>query len=325
MERKFLTQRYNSNNRFLTEDDVNRVMRSLDIPLPVNDVAVYQQAFVHRSYLRNSSHEHVPSGSVPFQEQCNETYEYLGDTILNSIVGSYLYERYRGENEGFLTKARTKMVRGTTLGELARRLGFGDLLVLSKHVENEGGRTNLRILEDTFEAFIAAIYLDNGSEPIENAYFGAASTVQAVEAAVAAGKGDAGSDGQALLATLLDAVRALLASRSNGYLYAQKFTRAVYTRYVDIDKLAAFDDNYKEQLQTYYQKKNDMFPKWELLNENGRTGNRLYTVCVRDRCGFVIGKATEKKKVEAEQSASRSALIYFGVIDDSHCATSFFR
>ena len=322
MERKFLTQRYNSNNRYLTEADVNRIMHDLDIPLPVNKVAVYQQAFVHRSYLRNSSHEHVPSGSVPFQDQCNETYEYLGDTILNSIVGSYLYERYRGENEGFLTKARTKMVRGTTLGELALRLGFGDLLILSKHVENEGGRTNLRILEDTFEAFIAAIYLDNGSEPIDNGYFGAVKTIQAI-GTEAETIGDA--DARDMLTTLLGAVRVLLASRSNGYLYAQKFARAVYTKYVDIDKLAAFDDNYKEQLQTYYQKKNDMFPKWELLNESGRTSNRTYTVCIRDRCGFVLGQATEKKKAEAEQRASRSALIYLGVIDDSHCATSFFR
>ena len=326
--KKYFTDRLNPHNKFVTPADLEQVFENLGFPLKVNDIKVYQQAFVHRSYIKNSMYEPPCKGvQVPFQDESNETYEFLGDTILGSSVGTYLYEKYQHENEGFLTKTRTKMVRGTTLGELARRLGFGQWLIISSHVEAENGRENLRILEDLFESFIAAIYLDNGSEPISAEWLRANENrskiqrkIEDLEASENLNVGEYVRLNQEYrkLTSVVDS------SRSNGYLYAQKFIRLVFDRYVNIDKLAQFNDNYKELLQTHYQRINGMFPKWELLKEEGKTNNRLFTIGIRDRCGFMLGKGTEKKKADAEQLASKNALVYMGIIDSDENEYSFF-
>ena len=93
---------------------------------------------------------------------------------------------------------------------------------------------------------------------------------------------------------------------------------ATYERYIDIVKLIAHDDNYKDQLQHYFQRQNDTFPVWELLKEEGKTNNRWHTVGVKDRFGYWIASGRARKKTDAEQLASRNALIRLGVIDENH-------
>ena len=94
--------------------------------------------------------------------------EFLGDAILGSVVSSYLYERYydiHKQNEGFLTKLKIRIICGENLCKLSRNLKFQKHLILSKHIEeNCNGRENDNILEDVFEAFIGAIFLDSGYE-----------------------------------------------------------------------------------------------------------------------------------------------------------------
>jgi ribonuclease III len=103
-------------------------------------------------------------GCVPLQEVSNERLEYIGDSVLGMVVAVYLYERYNGENEGFLTKMRMKLVNGTMLAELSHKLNFGKFLIISKQIEEGSGRTNENILEDALEAFIGAMFLDLGFE-----------------------------------------------------------------------------------------------------------------------------------------------------------------
>lgn len=324
-DRKYLLKRQNPNNKLLTCEVIETIMAENGLHLKVNNLEIYQQAFVHRSYLRTANSEEVDESCVPLQDSCNETYEFLGDTILNSVVGTYLYDRYNHENEGFLTKTRTKMVRGTTLGELAKRLGFGEWIIISQHVENEGGRENVRILEDLFEAFLGAIYLDNGSEVIDGNW--SANYLKYQD--LLNNKSIDTLDHNDLLNyvhSLIHTVSNLLSSRSNGYLYCQRFVRNTYERHIDIVKLIQYDDNYKDQLQTYFQKQNDVFPKWEVLRGGGENkGNhRMHTIGIRDRCGFLIGTGKDRKKTDAEQQASRNALIYLGVIDENH-GVNFFK
>jgi dsRNA-specific ribonuclease len=312
---KYLIKRENPVNRLLTVEAIETIMRNNGLNLKVNDISVYQTAFIHRSYLKTHHPETHDPDSVPLQSTCNETYEFLGDTILNSVIGTYLYDRYRDQNEGFMTKTRTKMVRGTTLGELSRRIGLNKWIIISQHVESEGGRDNLRILEDLFEAFIAAIYLDNGSNLLSNDWFSIQDKIDSLEGKISNVRFMEALDVQS---EIIGLYKKMQAARSNGYLYCQKFIISTYERHIDIVSLIAHDDNYKDQLQHYFQRQNDTFPVWELLKEEGKTNNRWHTVGVRDKYGYIIGTGRARKKTEAEQSASKDVLINMGQINKNH-------
>jgi len=113
---------------------------------------LYQQSFIHRSYL-NETKEKLAS---------NERLEFLGDSILSFVVSEYLYSNYPDFTEGTLTNVRSLLVNTKTLAEAARELEFGKHLLLSKGEEEAGGRENPSLLADAFEAFIGALYLDQG-------------------------------------------------------------------------------------------------------------------------------------------------------------------
>ena len=331
-DKRYLVKRENPINKLLTVNAIETIMRSNGLDLKVNDIKVYQTAFIHRSYLKTRHNQETHDITcVPLQEKCNETYEFAGDTILNSVIGTYLYGRYYDENEGFLTRTRTKMVRGTTLGELAKRLGFHKWIIISQHVESEGGRENLRILEDLFEAFIAAIYIDNGSEPINDSWFSDIQEHTTVTKNVISLEKKLGTSPAAtVLASyvkcnkkLRELACRLFDNRSNGYLYCQKFIRNAYERHIDIVRLISYEDNYKDQLQHYFQKIGDTFPTWQVIKEEGKTNNRWHTVGVKDRYGNLIGVGKERKKTDAEQLASKNALIHLGQIGVNHGADFF--
>lgn len=318
-DKKYLVKRENPVNRLPTVEAIETIMRNNGLNLTVNDIEIYRTAFVHRSYLKTHHPEPHNPKCVPLQSTCNETYEFLGDTILNSVIGTYLYDRYRDQNEGFMTKTRTKMVRGSTLGTLAKHFGLNKWIIISQHVESEGGRENLRILEDLFEAFIAAIYLDNGSKLLSNNWFSVGD--QIAELRLEIDKDIAtGNHLEAIkrYQGVCDLYQEMQASRSNGYLFCQKFIICTYERHIDIVKLIAHDDNYKDQLQHYFQRRNDTFPVWELLKEEGKTNNRWHTVGVRDKYGYIIGTGKARKKTEAEQLASKDVLVNMGQIDRDH-------
>ena len=325
-------KRQNPHNKLITAKDLQDVFLSLGMDLKVNNIEIYRKAFVHRSYLKHKCKEPFEEDCIPLQDDCNESYEFLGDTILNSVVGSYLYERFPFENEGFLTKTRTKMVRGVTLGEISKRLNFGKWVIISQHVQAENGRENLRILEDLFESFIGAIYLDNGCETIANEWTAAHEESIQIQKQLKCIESEAKSDLDVIKFNnyiektnrLFDLMKIMTAARSNGYLYCQKFIMNSYEKYIDLVKLIVFDDNYKDRLQSYFQKRHGIFPTWHVIKEEGKTNQRWHTIGVHDRCGFLIGTGRERKKTEAEQTASRNALIYLGVISEQY-GNDFFK
>ena len=96
----------------------------------------------------------------------------VGDSILGSIVASYIYKRYyeiHKQNEGFLTKFKIRIVCGETLSKLSKCLKFQQHLIISKYQEDYcNGRDNSNILEDVFESFLGAMYLDTDYQTVEN-------------------------------------------------------------------------------------------------------------------------------------------------------------
>jgi len=113
----------------------------------INSPTLYQRAFTHKSA----------------HEESYENLEFIGDSVLSFIVTKYLYDKYSHEHqEGFLTKARTKLVRGTTLALISEKMGLAQWIQMDeKGLRNEWNK-NPKILEDVLEALIGAIYLDLG-------------------------------------------------------------------------------------------------------------------------------------------------------------------
>ena len=93
-----------------------------------------------------------------------ERLEFLGDSVLNFIVSSRLYELKPEAPEGDLSRMRARLVRGTTLAEVASGLGLGKLIRLGEGELKSGGFRRSSILADAFEALLGAIYLDGGFE-----------------------------------------------------------------------------------------------------------------------------------------------------------------
>ena len=92
----------------------------------------------------------------------NERLEFLGDAVLDLVVGHKLMTRYPQLREGELSVTRAQVVSETGLSEVARKLGIGAWLVLGKGEEKSGGRAKPSILADAFEAILAAVFLDGG-------------------------------------------------------------------------------------------------------------------------------------------------------------------
>lgn len=109
-------------------------------------------AFVHRSHLNEARNIRVS----------NERLEFLGDAVLSFATSNFLYEKYPDYPEGTLTNIRSSLVKTKSLSDAARELNLGALLFLSHGEEASGGRENQSLLADCFEAFLGALFLDQG-------------------------------------------------------------------------------------------------------------------------------------------------------------------
>lgn len=92
----------------------------------------------------------------------NERLEFLGDAVLNLIVGEYLYHKFPKSNEGELSKIRASLVNETGFTKLAKDINLGDYIYISIAEERNNGRKKASILSDAFEAIMGAIYLESG-------------------------------------------------------------------------------------------------------------------------------------------------------------------
>jgi len=96
----------------------------------------------------------------------NERLEFLGDAVLDLIVGEYLFKKFSKSDEGNLSKIRASLVNETGFDKLARYLDLGHYLLLSNAEENNGGREKSSLLSNAFEAIMGAIYLEAGLEVV---------------------------------------------------------------------------------------------------------------------------------------------------------------
>ena len=220
---------YNPNNKEITLNYVQSILKEYGLPPNVNNLELYRRAFVHRSYTKRPFQENEeqniiiverPNDCLPLSTKSNERLEFLGDGVLECITKYYLYRRFPKENEGFMTEKKIALVKNESIGRLAYEMGLHRNYILSKHAEEKNTRTNMKKLGCLFESFLGALFLDFNKLEIkdEDAWF------------------------KNLFVT------------GPGFQMAQIFVESIFERHVDWIELIRNDDNYKNILQVLIQK-----------------------------------------------------------------------
>ena len=114
-----------------------------------NNISVYEEAFLHKS----------SSGKNSFgARRNNERLEFLGDAILDAVIADIVFKKFKNQNEGFLTNTRSKIVKRETLDQVSGKLGLNKLIISARIAHSQKSH----ILGNALEAFIGAVYLDQG-------------------------------------------------------------------------------------------------------------------------------------------------------------------
>lgn len=279
-EIKVIVNPYNFNNKLLTENDIHKILQSYDINDSIHSTKFYQMAFIHSSYSKKTPLEigenvvlaSKPEGALELMNEDYERLEFLGDAVVSIVVAKYLYERFPDEDEGFLTKMRTKLVNGEMLGFLASKIGFGEFAIMSRHIEDKcKGRTSQHILEDIFEAFVGAMFLDfneiDNYNLLDNFYSGI------------------------------------------GFQICEKFIMHVIEEHVDFSELILKNNNYKEMVNKYFKDTYNSSINFSDVSVDGGLNDRLYTINVLDNKNNILGTGIGKSKKKAEQYACKDTLI----------------
>lgn len=280
---------YNPSNVLLQYEDLRALFDENGLEgISFHNLNLYRNAFVHRSYctMKNADfdkgNQRCPQGCLPLQEMSYERLEFLGDAILGNIVAHYLIVRYPDQDEGFLSRLRTKIVNGKMLGHLADLVGFPKFAILSKQIEDIQGRKNYKIMEDVFEAFIGAIYMDFQTD----------------------------EDDVELPASVANLATAPFMGA--GYYVAQAWITSILEKHIDFSDLIQAKTNYKDMLVRFMQQHNSDAPRFYEISVQTQKGQKVFTYCVKDKAGAVLGTAQGSSKKDAENNAALAALQYYG-------------
>jgi ribonuclease III len=281
---------YNENNILVTKTIIQSILKKGGIKEEINKLSLYQQAFTNKSYSKNLKKKYLDKYAseseseidfdvvVPIQEKSNETLEWLGDGVIQSAVAYYLFKRYKKQDEGFLTKTRSRLVKTEALAKVAKHLGFEKYILMSKHIEQVcNGRDSSSILEDTFEAFMGAMKYDFSSKyDVGYAYkLCSKFIINCLETAI----------------DITEVIRKDDNYKDQLMRYFQKNFNGKYPKY---DSLECSPEI--------------------IQNDNGSI-TRKFKINVCDIYGNKIGYGEARSKKQAEQRAAKAGLLHFGLIN----------
>lgn len=263
----------NPNNKLITAQVINDVLQTCGVDYRIKDIERFQQAFVNKSYVVINNPDIIYEqleGCVELQPASNERLEYFGDSIYGGIVSNYLFHRYPNQSEGFMTKNKAKLARTERMAKYIRYLGLQEYLLISKHVEE---MCNGRENDRILEDLFESFI----GALFEDVY-----------------QDDMDNYGEASQ-------------------ICANFVIGLMEDTIDFRDLIMNNDNYKEQLLMLVQKMfSGAYPEYKVISEEGPTNKRIYTVGVihPENEDLIIGRGVGRKKVEAEQIASKEAIKY---------------
>lgn len=170
----------NEKNTLITKKYIDSVLSKYHINHKINSLNNFIIATTHTSYcvssystsddgirgihrIKEVSSNRIsnPTKAIEMQHESYERLEFLGDSIIHAVLACYIFNRFSDQQEGFMTKLRTKLENSETLAHLTQVIGLDTYILMSRYLEEMNGRyNNIHILEDVFEAFIGALYLD---------------------------------------------------------------------------------------------------------------------------------------------------------------------
>ena len=168
----FIIYTINCKNKLITIDFINDLLKKFNITCKINNINYFITATTHKTYSLNLSFEEYEkyknnyinsndNNAIFLQNHNYEKFEFLGDSILKPIMTEYIMDFYPDENEGFLSKLRSRIEKTQMLSRLSRLLKLSDYVLISREYEETSTRDNNdNIMEDIFEAFIGALYTD---------------------------------------------------------------------------------------------------------------------------------------------------------------------
>lgn len=310
---------YNPLNSKITLNDIQCILSKYGIPPEVDNMALYERAFVHRSYTKRPTFENLqqnitilekPSDCMPLSSKSNERLEFLGDGVLECVTKYLLYRRFPKADEGFMTEKKIAIVKNEAIGKIALEMGLYKWLIISKHAEEKKIRTNLKKLGCLFESFIGALFLDFNKMKVK--------------------------DDEKWFETMF--------VTGPGFQMAQKFIENVFEKHIDWVALIQNDDNYKNILQVKIQKAFKVTPHYLEVEHDPEFGYKMgvylclgqpiYQVNCKDavnmshhknfksiqdfvaengKAFIFLGEGQHKIKRKAEQIACNEALQVIGI------------
>jgi len=163
----------NETNIPITKEFIEGIFKKYNFSHKVKNLDLFQLAMVHISYLNRTTitektarilKDVIPiehdkkRGAMQLKEKTYGRLEYLGDAVIHNVLAEYLFDRYETEDEGFLTKLRTKLEKDESLSRLSKKIGLHKYAIIARNIEQAGGRlNNVHLTEDIFEAFIGAL------------------------------------------------------------------------------------------------------------------------------------------------------------------------
>jgi dsRNA-specific ribonuclease len=247
----YIFEPYNPLNKLITREDIQQILQTYGINVPIHNYELYKRAFIHRSYIKRPNLENEqnniiivpqPDNCLPLYTKSNERLEFIGDGILECITKYYLYRRFPKENEGFMTEKKIALVKNESIGNMAYEMGLHKWFIMSKHAEGKQTRTNLKKLGCLFESFLGAIFLDFNKITIHDD----------------------------------DRWFENLFTTGPGFQMVQVFIESVFEKHVDWIHLIKNDDNYKNILQVKIQKEFKITPDYmETETHNPDTGYHM--------------------------------------------------
>lgn len=269
-ELPLLLNPYNPTNVKITRDDVLTILTRYGLPPIINNMALYERAFMHDSYtlaaiqktIATSGQQLSPNTeeALKLSTKSNQTLEFLGDGVLEGITKFIIYSRFPKENEGFASDVKMAIANNEHIGKIAYEMGLHRWLILSKKAEDEKVRTNFKKLGALFESFLGALFLDTNKIKIQD-----------------------------------DRFSSVIGSNGLGYQFAFTFIENVFTEHVNWTQIIQSDTNYKKILQIMIQKKFKLTPCYV---EHGNNAVDGYTMGVY----LCIGQSIHRSSIESAMS-----------------------